>query len=60
MSPLNITVLHKFLYEVTSFIEVKALLTEKVKNNFYVEKHIFEKVGKCPLNIACMLICMLV
>ena len=54
------TVLHKFLYEVTSFIEVKALLTEKVKNNYYVEKHIFEKVGKCPLNVACMLICLLV
>ena len=45
MSPLNITVLKK--------VKKKP---EKVKNNYYLEKHIFEKVGTCPLNIACMLI----
>ena len=29
---------------------------EKVTNNLYAERNIFEKVGKFPLNIASMLI----
>ena len=28
------------------------LFTEKVRNNSYVENDIFEKVGKCLVNIA--------
>ena len=29
---------------------------EKVTNNKYRGKYIFEKVGKCPLDLACILI----
>ena len=31
-------------------------LQNKIKTNYYVEKGIFEKVGKCPLNKIFMLI----
>ena len=30
--------------------------TEKLKKKKYIEKGIFQKVGKCPINIVCMLI----
>ena len=47
---LNITFLHKFYIELDQEYK-KLVLTEKVTNDYYVEKE-----GKCPLNIACMLI----
>ena len=28
----------------------------KIKKKKYIEKGIFQKVGKCPINIVCMLI----
>ena len=34
----------------------KLVFTEKVRDNWYVEKYILVKVGKHNLNIACMLI----
>ena len=52
---LNITFLHKFYIELDQEYK-KLVLTEKVTNDCYVEKDCLEKEGKCPLNIACMLI----
>ena len=52
---LNTTCLHGFLYRVNQRGMKILFFTEKVTNNLYAEKNIFEKAGK-RLNAACMLI----
>ena len=32
------------------------VFTEKLTNNLYAEKNILKKAGKCPLDIACILV----
>ena len=56
MCPLNILILHKVFIGIKPKEYEKLVLTEKVTNSLYIEKNIFEKVEKCPLKIACMLI----
>ena len=56
LPPLNITFLHKVLDQAILKSIKSLFLHEESKNNWYVEKDMFEKVEKCPLNIAVMLI----
>ena len=51
---LNITFLHKVLCKVI-LKGIKGFFYGKVKNEWYAEKDIFEKVGKRPLNITFIL-----
>ena len=56
LCPVNITFLQKVLHKgIINTIKI-LFLRKKIRNNWYVEKDIFERVEKCPLNIAFILI----